>query len=451
MTVKAVMTEPASAGSGTAPRERASTDVEPLPRRRAVVSAPPMVVSIPPDAVISESESLPPTSEPPSQARALSTPPSPPETPTATRRISPRMEDPSSDPRDLRRRRALAFLALAATLALLRLALPLGIGLFLGSLLAFTLQPIYRKLRVRMATGPAALACTLGATVVIALGAGVMAWLLVTRSVAIIAAIPPLVAPGGALRAIEQALIVKLSVLHVDVAGLSDRLRSEVMSLGTRAAAVAAQIAATTAAAVLTLFFMGMTTYFVLRHWTGLVARAEELLPFHPGHTHALLERFRVVGRQVLLGTVVTGALQGLVGALIYWMTGIPQPAFFGVLTALASLIPGIGTMLVWGTAGGVLILTGHAGAGTIELVASLVFLVIIPDYVIRPKLVGSDGGVPSLLTFIALFGGVEVFGVVGLILGPVIVTLSIAILQTYAREVAAPPGSVLAPPRGRQ
>jgi predicted PurR-regulated permease PerM len=62
----------------------------------------------------------------------------------------------------------------------------------------------------------------------------------------------------------------------------------------------------------------------------------------------------------------------------------------------------------------------------------------VASDYFIRPKLVGSDKDVPVLLTFVSLFGGVEVFGLVGLVLGPVIVTLSIAILKTYQTEVSA-------------
>jgi predicted PurR-regulated permease PerM len=60
-----------------------------------------------------------------------------------------------------------------------------------------------------------------------------------------------------------------------------------------------------------------------------------------------------------------------------------------------------------------------------------------VSDYVIRPRLVGREEGVPAIVVFVALFGGVEVFGVIGLILGPILATLSVAILATYAREVA--------------
>ena len=83
--------------------------------------------------------------------------------------------------------------------------------------------------------------------------------------------------------------------------------------------------------------------------------------------------------------------------------------------------------------------MTGHVGAGLAELIYGALIVGIVSDYVIRPRLVGSEKGVPAILMFVALFGGVETFGVIGLILGPVIATLSLAVLKTYAREVSRP------------
>ena len=164
----------------------------------------------------------------------------------------------------------------------------------------------------------------------------------------------------------------------------------------------------------------------------------EVTLPLEQRHTHALLDQFRKVGREVLLGTLVTGLLQGVLAALGYWVTGVPQPVFFGALTAVASLVPAVGTLLVWIPVGIYRMSTGHVAAGLISLIYSALVVGVASDYFIRPKLVGSDKNVPVLLTFVSLFGGVEVFGLVGLVLGPVIVTLSIAVLKTYQIEVNA-------------
>lgn len=346
---------------------------------------------------------------------------------------------PPAAPPKARQARALDVLALGALAALIRLASPVGVGLFLGALLGFTLQPIYERLRSRgWGGGTAAISCTLGAIAIVSTGAVSLAGLFVTRGVALLGSLPTLLAPGGALRNVADRLLRGAAPLHLDPNELSSRLEQEAMSLGTRAAEVAGTIAGTALSGLLTVFFMTLTAYEVLRHWTHLVRRLELTLPFEERHTHALLDQFRKVGREVLLGTVVTGLLQGLFAALGYWATGVPQPVVFGALTGVASLVPGVGTVIVWIPLGIYRMLTGHVVAGLVGLIYSALVVGVASDYFIRPKLVGSDKDVPVLLTFVSLFGGVEVFGLVGLVLGPVIVTLSIAILKTYQTEVSA-------------
>jgi predicted PurR-regulated permease PerM len=348
---------------------------------------------------------------------------------------------PSKDPPPQRARqaRALDVLALAALVALIRLAFPVGVGLFLGALLGFTLQPFYERLRSRgWGAGTAALSCTLAATAVISTGAVSLGALFVTRGVALVSSLPTLLAPGGALNELAARLLRDAAPLHVDSSDLTSRLEQEALSLGARAAQIAGSIAGIAFSGLLTVFFMTLTAYSVMRHWTHLVRRLELTLPLEQRHTHALLNQFRRVGREVLLGTIVTGIVQGLLAAFGYWITGVPDPGFFGALTAVASLVPAVGTLLVWIPLGVHRIVTGHVAAGLISLIYSALVVGVASDYLIRPRLVGSDKNVPVLLTFVSLFGGVQVFGLVGLVLGPVIVTLSIAVLRTYQLEVSA-------------
>jgi predicted PurR-regulated permease PerM len=338
-------------------------------------------------------------------------------------------------------RRAFGVLALVALAALVRLALPVGVGLFLGALLAFALEPIHTRLRRRaVGAGTAALACALGAAAVISSTVLAITTLLVTRAGALLSTLQDRMAPGGPLRLFAERVVTRLTPSQVSTADLLQRVETETISMGSRAASLAAQVAGLTVSALLSLFFMTLSAYCVLRYWDQIVTRSERMLPFERRHTHALLEQFRSVGREVLLGTVVTGAVQGLFAAVGFWVTGVPEPAFFGALTSLASLIPGVGTVLVWLPIGIVQIATGRVGAGVAEIVYSVLTVGIVSDYVLRPRLVGSEKSVPSIFTFIGLFGGVEAFGIVGLILGPVIVTLSLAILRTYERQVSEPP-----------
>jgi predicted PurR-regulated permease PerM len=125
-----------------------------------------------------------------------------------------------------------------------------------------------------------------------------------------------------------------------------------------------------------------------------------------------------------------------------YVLAGAPEPVFLGISTALASLIPAVGTLLVWVPVGIFMIVAGHPARGVIELVWCAATVVGVSDYILRPRLVG-DEGVPTLVTFVALFGGVEVFGLKGLVVGPVVMSLALATLRMYAREAAALQGRV--------
>jgi predicted PurR-regulated permease PerM len=351
------------------------------------------------------------------------------------------VDKPVTPARTSSEKHAFTLLALVALAALVRLAQPVGVGLFLGALVAFALEPVNRWLRERKVNaGPAALACALGAAaVVMALGLA-MATLLLARGVALLGVLRGHLAPGGGLRSLAEHSLARLTALHINVPDIAQKLESETVSLGSRAAEVAEQVAALKLSGLLTLFFMTLGAYFVLRRWSSIVELSERLLPFERRHTRALLGQFRKVGREVLLGTVVTGVVQGLLAGAGYWLTSVPEPAFFGALTAMASLIPGVGTLLVWVSIGVTQVLSGHVGQGLVELVYSALTVGVACDYLIRPRLVGSEPGVPSIFTFIALFGGVEVFGVIGLILGPVTMTLSLAILRIYEQEVAERP-----------
>ena len=100
--------------------------------------------------------------------------------------------------------------------------------------------------------------------------------------------------------------------------------------------------------------------------------------------------------------------------------------------------MPVIGTLLVWVPIGIVLLIVDRVGAGIFVLLWGALVVGVLCDYVIRPKLVGGKGYVPTLITFIALFGGVEVFGLVGLIVGPVIASVALALLQTYDAALRA-------------
>jgi len=342
----------------------------------------------------------------------------------------------SSAPPSPSQRRALAFLALAAVAALVWLSLPLASGLFLGALLAFSLRRTYERLAVRVKSpGLAAVVLSVGAGLLLVGAATVLVYFVVDRGITAANDLAHGLGPEGALRKSLERFedSARTSPLGpIDVIG---RVRELLGATASRLTLVAAAAAGVAFSALLVLFFTIMTSFFVLRHWTAITARAERVLPFHPLHTRATLAEFETVGRQVFLGTLLTGLAQGVLAGIGYAIVGLPEPALLGALTAIASLVPAIGTLLIWVPAGLALLLNGHPAAAVFVFVWGAA-LGLLADYVIRPKLVGRNPNTPKLVTFISLFGGVAVFDLLGLVLGPVIASVSLAILRVYGREV---------------
>ncbi|HEX7701413.1 MAG TPA: AI-2E family transporter, partial [Kofleriaceae bacterium] len=216
---------------------------------------------------------------------------------------------------------------------------------------------------------------------------------------------------------------------------LKDRVRGAASAIANRTADIAGTIASTTGSAMLGLFFAMLAMFYVLRNWDQMSIRAQETFPLRPDYTRALFEEFRAVGRTTLLGAIGTSLAQGGFATIGYWISGVPQPLFFGAATAVASFVPAVGVLLVILPVSAMLFLVDHPVYATIELIYSLIFVVGICDYVIRPRLVQGETKVPALITFASLFGGVEAFGLKGLILGPVLMSLAFAVLRLYAAE----------------
>lgn len=331
--------------------------------------------------------------------------------------------------------RALGWLAVAAIAVVVWLALPFAVGLLLGTLTAFVVEPLYDRISRRTGRPTTSAALIVGGTGLVVLAAtfGFLT-LFITRLSGFINTVHDALQPGGALSSSANGATAWLAQHGIDLATLSTKLESGIGELASRSAAVAAAAAAGTFSVLLSLFFALLAMYVTLCFWPRMSAAAVKVSPLDPLHTREVLEEFRRAGRATLSGTVLTGLAQGVLAGIGYWISGVPQPAFFGAATAVASLIPGVGTLLIWVPAGLFLLFTGHAGRAVVELVWCSAAVIGLSDYVIRPALVG-DEGMPAILVFVALFGGLEVFGMSGLIVGPILMSIAVATLRLYTRE----------------
>lgn len=173
------------------------------------------------------------------------------------------------------------------------------------------------------------------------------------------------------------------------------------------------------------------------QEWLGIAKRSMAVV--FGGVEKQVVERAFVVSRATLRGAIFIGIIQGTLGGLGLAVAGVPSALFWGSVMAVASLIPIVGTALIWIPAVVYLLVTNETvAAGLLALWCVVVVSNI--DSVLRPVLVGPDAGLPDLLVLISTFGGLAMFGVSGLILGPVLAAVALTMMQAMFEGVGAAP-----------
>ena len=180
------------------------------------------------------------------------------------------------------------------------------------------------------------------------------------------------------------------------------------------------------------MFFIFLyTMFFFLMDGEKLLEKILYYLPLEDREEQKLLKRFTSVTRATLKGTAVIGIIQGVLAGAALWAVGISSAVFWGAIMAVLSIIPGIGSGLVWGPVAVVLIAGGHYVKG-IGLILFCGLVVGGIDNFLRPKLVGRDTQMPDLLILLGTLGGIAMFGFIGFIIGPIIAGLFMTVWEIY-------------------
>lgn len=179
------------------------------------------------------------------------------------------------------------------------------------------------------------------------------------------------------------------------------------------------------------LFITLYTLFFFFRDGKKMLERLQHLSPLGDHHETVLYERFTSTARATLKSTFIVGGIQGTLGGILFWLTGVEGALMWGVIMMLLSLIPGIGAFLVWLPAGIIMLVTGHLWQGvTILLFGALVISTI--DNLLRPPLIGKDVQIHPLIVLFSTLGGIFLFGISGFVIGPVLASLCLAIISIY-------------------
>ncbi|HET9444862.1 MAG TPA: AI-2E family transporter [Steroidobacteraceae bacterium] len=186
--------------------------------------------------------------------------------------------------------------------------------------------------------------------------------------------------------------------------------------------------------AVFGFVLMVFMLFFFIRDGAGMVMALRELIPMSKQQKTKLFNHLAAVTRALVYGTGLTALIQGVLVGISFLIVGLPSALVFGVIAALAALLPFGGTALVWIPAAIVLAAQGRWGAAAFMVIWGAL-LVSLVDNVVRPMLVSGRAPVSTLTVFIGVLGGIAAFGAIGLFLGPIVLALIIALIQ-FALEL---------------
>lgn len=342
-------------------------------------------------------------------------------------------------------------LLLVAAISLLALAIvwPFLRPLLLGAMLAGLSHPFYRWL-ARCFRGRTSLASftTLLILVVLAVGPlGAFAGMVISQAMEVSEKAIPWArehfGPSSGFD-VHNWLVSRFPVLAPYVPTqetIIENLGLAAKSAGGFLVAAASRITAGTAAFLLNVFVMLYAMFFFLRDGKAILEKVFYYIPLRHEDELQMIERFTSVTRATIKGTVIIGIVQGTLAGLALWMAGITGAAFWGTVMVILSVIPGVGSALVWVPAVIYLFVTGEVLAA-ILVAAWCAAVVGTIDNVLRPRLVGKDAKMPDLLILIGTLGGLFLFGPIGFIAGPLVFGLFLTVWDIYGaafRDILPP------------
>jgi predicted PurR-regulated permease PerM len=185
---------------------------------------------------------------------------------------------------------------------------------------------------------------------------------------------------------------------------------------------------------VVDLFLMMVAMYYFFLDGRRLWNEGTQLVPLDKRYIQAFAKEFTDVAHAIIYGNTITSLVQGALGLVGLLLARVPHAGVWGAAMVVVAMVPVGGTALVWGPIGVVLLMMGKVNEG-IFLLAWGAFVVGSIDNVIRPRLCGSRMALHPLLVFLSMFGGLAVFGMMGLLVGPLIASLFMAMVRIYRRD----------------
>lgn len=309
-----------------------------------------------------------------------------------------------------------------------------------GVVIAIMFAPLYRRLLRRMPQRPtlAAVAMVMLVVIIVILPLTMVAASLTQQAAAVFGKVQSgeldfVKLFQQILDALPQWVTGVLDRFGVaSLGGMQEKISAGLLKGSQQIAAQALNIGQSTFDFIVNGAIMLYLLFFLFRDGTALSRRIKDAIPLRAELRDALLEKFAVVIRATVKGSLLVAMAQGALGGLIFWILGINAALLWAVLMAFLALLPAVGAGIVWMPVALYLLATGSVLHGVI-LIAYGVLVIGLVDNLLRPMLVGKDAKLPDYVVLISTLGGIEAFGLNGFVIGPVIAAMFIAVWDIFS------------------
>lgn len=192
---------------------------------------------------------------------------------------------------------------------------------------------------------------------------------------------------------------------------------------------------------ILFFFLMSVVMFYSLREGRGIFKRIENMVPLKPKHKNRLFKRLREVSNAVIYGHIIAGLSQGVVGIIGLYIFNVTNPILLGIVMTFSAFLPIFGTTLVWLPLSVLKVFEGVSSQNNVAIYNGIglflygFFVISLVDNFIKPKIVGDRADVNPIIILLGLLGGLAIFGLVGLIVGPLVLATTMTMIDIYEAD----------------
>lgn len=216
-------------------------------------------------------------------------------------------------------------------------------------------------------------------------------------------------------------------------------LKTIAMDMANQLIGVAQNIIKAVPNAALNIFVTVFSTYYFMKHGKELFSFVTAMFPLAEGRQKQILKRFDDLSRGTIMGQVVIGILQGILAGAGFAVLGVPNPVLWGTATAIISIIPLLGAAIVWVPIAVYLFLMANVNGEYWKAFSLLIygtFVISLIDNILKPKIVGESAKVHPLVILLGILGGIQLFGILGIIIGPLFLTIFDVVIEIYKESI---------------